>query len=305
MALSFTNTSVTSVCSPGAGATTLCLSYKAMVLLAKLYNASHPNEPPIAIAKSRQRLAAAIDARLRASRSCGAMDEACWVNQPFAAKSQQVRNAASAAFKPLAPRTWAKNKNEWLSNEDIINVMSQYEKADPKFHFVGTFPIDFGNKTGKDGTCVSEEICHLNISKERAKGRTRLGFVFNTDPHTKGGQHWIAAYVGTDPKDKNYGVYYYDSVAKPTPPQIRRFMQRITRMVASMRIESQRTFQTAENRVRRQYKGTECGIFVMLFLISMRTQPFSRICTSMGTDDEVETFRSVLFRTEKHKELGE
>lgn len=265
--------------------------------MAHLYNAAHPNAPAIPIRRTRRAMAAAIDARIE---HCAKMDEACWVQQPFASKSSQIRKASESVFKPLMPKAWNKNKNMWLSNEDIEKVMSQYDGADPKFMFVGTFPIDFGDKNASNhGKCIAEEVCRLNLRRERAKGVTRFGFVFNTDPHTKGGQHWIAAYLGIDPKDKNYGVFYYDSVAKPTPPQIEMFLGKIKRMAMDLGVVSNRPFRVTRNDERRQFKGTECGVFVMLFLICMRSTPFARVCRSMGTDDEVEKFRSVLFREEK------
>ena len=248
---------------------------------------------------TRSRLAASIDARLQSSHQCQPMDQMCWVKQPFASKSQQIQKAVDTDFKPIAPKSWEKNKNAWLSNEDIGSVMKQYEEADSKFRFVGTFPIDFAAKDGSGGVCISEHVCRLNLSKEKKKGVTKLGFVFNTDPHDKNGQHWIAAYVGLDPSDRNFGVFYYDSVTKPTPPQIKRFMDNIARMSKDLKLQTNRPFRVEENKVRRQFKGTECGIFVMLFLIYMRTQPFANVCKSMGTDDEVEAFRSVLFRREK------
>ena len=281
-----------------------CLSYPSLTLLAQLYNRAKPaGAPAIPVKRTRAAMRAAIDARLVADGACSSGDEACWVRQPFATESAQVKRVVNAAFKPVAPRTWDRNKNEWLSNEDIEKVMKQYEAADPKFKFYGCFPIDFGSKLDKKhATCVSEEICHLNLKRERASGRTRLGFVFNTDKHTGGGQHWIAAYVGMDPKDKNFGVYYYDSVAKAVPPQIARFVANCREMLKDLVGRTRVPVHT--NSVRKQFKGTECGIFVMLFLASMRSVRFSRICEDMGTDDEVEAFRSVFFRREKGDEKG-
>jgi hypothetical protein len=297
-----------SVCAPSSAdpATSkgTCLPYATLVLIAHLYNAAHPNAKPIPIKGTRRGMSAAIDARFS---GCASMDETCWVKQPFIAKSSQIQRVTDDAFKPPMPNTWKQNKNAWLSNEDIAKVLSQYEDADPKFKYVGTFPIDFGHKNvTKPGHCIADEVCKLNLRKERAKGVVRFGFVFNTDPHTKGGQHWIAAYVGIDPKDKNYGVFYYDSVAKATPTQIEHFMSRIKRMASDLGLggigkdsSGSRPFRVMRNDVRRQFKGTECGIFVILFIIQMRSVPFARVCRTMGTDDEVEKFRSVLFRTEK------
>ena len=37
-------------------------------------------------------------------------------------------------FAPQSPISWKDNITEWLSNYDILNVMSQYENKYPKFY---------------------------------------------------------------------------------------------------------------------------------------------------------------------------
>ena len=46
-------------------------------------------------------------------------------------------------FAPFHPDEWKQNPSAWLSNHDIFNVLAQYEKAYPEFHFIGPTPIDF------------------------------------------------------------------------------------------------------------------------------------------------------------------
>jgi hypothetical protein len=65
------------------------------------------------------------------------------------------------------PRSWKKNKYEWLSSVDIESVMDQYEEKYPEFKFLGPTPIDFDRKLGSG--CVKNEICRLSIAEKIRK----------------------------------------------------------------------------------------------------------------------------------------
>ena len=60
--------------------------------------------------------------------------ESCWLKQKFAKKG--LGNELSVAFAPASPEKWKKNPTEWLSSNDIISVMKQYEKKYKCFAFI-------------------------------------------------------------------------------------------------------------------------------------------------------------------------
>ena len=42
------------------------------------------------------------------------------------------------------------------------------------------------------GECVWDELCNFNLSDEiNKKKNKKIGIIFNTDPHYKGGAHWV------------------------------------------------------------------------------------------------------------------
>ena len=43
--------------------------------------------------------------------------------------------------------SWESNPKEWLSSDEILEVMKQYEHSHPEFVFLGPSPIDFEKKT--------------------------------------------------------------------------------------------------------------------------------------------------------------
>ena len=123
------------------------------------------------------------------------------------------------SFKPKMPKGWKNNKNEWLSNIDIEKVLKQYSEAYPEFHLHGPTAIDFKLKEGN--ICKVDDLCKFNLKNHLNNKETKLGFVFNTDPHNESGEHWISLYV--DCKGVNLNVptiYFFDSTGDPPPKEV-------------------------------------------------------------------------------------
>ena len=100
--------------------------------------------------------------------------------------------------------------------------------------------------------------------------RPKCAFVWNTDPHTKKGQHWVALYIN----QKNVG-YYFDSYGKP--PQHQEF-------ITFMKKHCKRW---VYNDVRVQdTDSTACGHFCVYFLIHMAFQCQDFIKTLVDQSDD-------------------
>lgn len=125
-------------------------------------------------------------------------------------------------FRPIKPESWNLNERKWLSTLDIRPVMKQYEKTDKTFKFIGPVPVDFDSQTFF-GTCVSDELCKIEVQKLIHKNIKKLGVVFNLDPHYKSGSHWTAMYTNFN----NGGIYYFDSYGVLPPQEIQKLMLRI------------------------------------------------------------------------------
>ena len=69
--------------------------------------------------------------------------------------------------------------------------MKQYEKTYEDFEFLGPSPIDYDTHKAY-GECVWEELCEFSLRDNLKEGKTKVGIIFNTDPHTEDGEHWVA-----------------------------------------------------------------------------------------------------------------
>lgn len=218
-----------------------------------------------------------------------------------------LRRKIKDAYRPVAPRSWDNPKNsQWLSSDDIDTVMRQYESARSDFMFIGVTPIDFDERpTALGGRCVSPAMCALDVPGLVKGGTTtHLGVVLNMDKHDAGGSHWVSVYIGLDPRAPNYGVFYYDSVANPPHARVAAWMHGIAGMMKKCGLKGVKgklgsvPFHVKQNKVRRQFGQSECGIFSMMFLIHCmhRVSSFKEICVMLGGDEVMKAMRNVLFR---------
>jgi hypothetical protein len=176
-------------------------------------------------------------------------------------------------LRPEKPEKWKEDPDMWLDSTNIEAVMKQYEEANPEFEFMGPFPIDFAapdpyNKTEGEKKCLIREICGLRVLEAQKKGIKSIGIIYNLDPHFKDGSHWVANYIDL----VRHKCYYFDSYGYEPPSQVAKFMKWLTTQDPKMKL--------AYNARRFQYKGSECGMYSMYFIIRMLSgdsfRPFTR-----------------------------
>ena len=147
--------------------------------------------------------------------------EICWIRQEFL-KGTSLSRDLLKNFKPIMPKSWSKNKTEWLNTLDIRDVLNQYEVVYKDFEFIGPVPMDFDTVLGF-GQCVINELCKIDLGKLINKGKRKLGIVFNLDKHTQSGSHWVAMYL-----DYNIGaIYYWDSYGGTPSSEVTNLMNRL------------------------------------------------------------------------------
>jgi len=189
----------------------------------------------------------------------------------------------SERFSPKQPEQWKRNKNEWLSSDEITNVLEQYEKTYPEFLYMGPSPSDFYFL--ENGRCVWEELCRFDV---RTVTKTKVGIVFNLDEHSGGGTHWVAIFM--DIKKKK--MYYFDSTGEKIHPNIYKFYEKVK--------EQDPDYVLIQNApVEHQFGNTECGMYVLFFIIIMlHTNNFSLFKRKATFSDKgMERLRSVFFNT--------
>lgn len=226
---------------------------------------------------------------------CGAADH-CWIQQDFV--TQETKNKIlEKAFRPLKPKSWYVNRQTWLNTFDILKVMKQYEDKYKDFAFLGVFPIDFADNDAY-GNCIGgQTMCHFSIKKLLDKGKKRFGMILNLDRHDESGSHWVAFYCGLNPRKKNFGVYYYDSVAQQPPREVATFMKQIEQdsyNVFSKKVADR--FAMRYNKVQKQFNNYDCGVFSEVFITQvLKDIPYDDVCRRMYTDDEMNKLRDVLY----------
>lgn len=191
-------------------------------------------------------------------------------------------------FAPIAPQSWNKNINEWLSNIDITNVLNQYEEAYPAFVFIGATPIDFD--TYDKNTCVFPALCNLNMKEYYNKGKRKFGIVFNLSPHNEKGSHWVSLFIDLNKKF----LFYFDSCGDKMPKEINELIDRILKQCNEMGIKL--SSENSYNFVHQQ-GGTECGMYSLYFIINLIEEIKSKeyFKTHRIPDKEVESFRHFYF----------
>ena len=289
-----------------------CFDKEALVRLAKAWNEIHPTTKISGIAtKSKHDLWTAINTRM--SDVCkGSGREWCWIDK--VGPAAKASPAIAKSLRPSKPAQWYDKPYTWLSNYDIDAVMKQYQDV-PENHykFLGVFPVDFATKD-KFGTCLYNEICGLDIAKFAKKGIKYIGLITNMDRHDEPGSHWTSMFACIDPSMPAFGVFYYDSVSSPPPPEVASFMSRLKAQAdglsAAMATSKRRRFRIDYNKKKDQFGNTECGMFSIVYQLKWMdmlkvnpTATFEDVLKNRMSDQDVHTYRDVLFRPNTKAEV--
>ena len=277
-----------------------CFSRKSLLKIAKAWNTdlvnnynSNKNTTPIKIYTNIPNGKLKQEINIRLKDKC--KDEWCWIQQNFVKNiNDDIINEET--FKPIMPDKWYQNDRTWLNTLDIENVLSQYELQYPDFMFIGPVPIDF-DKVLTFGKCVADELCKIDLSKlYKNNGIKRIGIVFNLDAHNQPGSHWVALFCDLNRK----GLYYWDSYAYPAPNEVKKLMKRLKEQGTNMGIG----MELKENKVRHQYKSSECGVYCIHFITQLlKGKTFNQIVNNKIPDDIMNKMRYKFFIKDNNKKV--
>lgn len=236
--------------------------------------------------------------------------ETCWVESlSDVAIKKKLRKQL---FVPVRPTEWAANPNAWLSNFDIAEVMHQYAEAYPSFKFIDPVSIDFAAKPS--GVCIGPELCSLNVEQVYKSGIREIGTVINLDTHDGPGTHWVSVFIRLPEHDavhvKSDGAYffYFNSTGAPATPEIVAFWKNIEAQSNVLFTDTPMVYH--ESRIEHQKSNTECGVYSLVFLVSMLTKEHPQTKPNSGQnrfdlnkfktkripDKVVEQYRHIYFR---------
>lgn len=260
-----------------------CYTSKSLFKLKELWNARHPD---VKISASSPK---EIHRQLSDKFKGVCSKESCWLKQK--ADLGKIESDIADSFAPESPEEWKKNPNEWLSSVDIMNVMKQYEKAYKCFDFIGPSPIDFDTRM-LYGECVWDELCNFNLEEQIKKGKTKIGIIFNTDPHNKPGQHWISMFINI----KKKRIFFFDSTGDKPVKEIMILVDRIKEQGKKINPKLNFHFDSNEG-IEHQYGNTECGIYSLYFIVHMLEDKMTDhyLKTHILKDEYMSKFRKVYF----------
>ena len=237
-------------------------------------------------------------------------------------------NKDTDVMRPQQPKSWEQNSKEWLSSIDIDRVLSQYEKEHIDFVFYGPSPIDYdfkecnnlSDEQCKNIPCLLPELCKIKIedllNKEK---KSKIGIVFNTDPHSKGGQHWFSTFF--DLKQGN--LYLFDSVginiendnSNNVCDGVKEFVENkgvnlpkryetIQKLLVNVKNQGNQlnngvNYKILYNTRQHQQGNSECGMYSIYFIVNMlKGKDFCNFNKQRITDNEVYQCRNKFFITD-------
>jgi hypothetical protein len=262
-----------------------CYSKDALLKMRDLWNKRH-SDSQIVSGDSKE-----IWNNLKEKMANACHTEACWLKQKFM-ENNLNDELMTYTFAPKSPVKWKENHNTWLNSTDIEKVMKQYEHAYPCFRFIGPTPIDF-DKQVYEKKCVWDDLCHFNLEKFVADGISKIGIIFNTDPHDKSGAHWISLFINL----KKKFIFFFDSNGTKMPKEIKDFCDRVIGQAAKLKINL--TFDQNAPFVH-QEGNTECGMYSLYLIITLISDAhnYKFFKETKITDDAMENLRDRYFNND-------
>ena len=231
-----------------------CYSKDALLKMRDLWNKRHMDSP-IESGDPKE-----IWTNLKNKMEDACHSEACWLKQKFM-ENNLNDELLTYTFAPKSPVKWKENHNTWLNSTDIEKVMKQYEHTYPCFRFIGPTPIDFDKHVYND-KCVWDDLCNFEISKFIKDGITKIGIIFNTDPHDKSGAHWISLFINL----KKKFIFFFDSNGTKIPKEVKEFCNRVVSQALKLDIDLK--FDQNAPFVH-QEGNTECGMYSLYLIVSL------------------------------------
>ncbi len=272
-------------CSPKEKNETLpytCYTAKGLHKIKNIWNKKHPDRK---ITSNRPRN---IWKALHYVLNTSCNKETCWLRHK-AIKNDIDLETKEYTFAPEAPKEWKENPTEWLTSIDILEVMKQYEKTYNCYEFIGPSPIDY-DKHIAYSECVWEELCEFSLNKQIKEGKTKIGIIFNLDPHNKPGSHWVAMFIHI----KKGEIYYLDSYGEKIPRQIKKFAKKVQKQ--SLKLGNKKEYKLIENKRRHQFSESECGMYSLYFLIQMlKGTTFKKFTSKRIKDKYMMKLRKIYF----------
>ena len=274
-------------CSPGeTDVNNSCLDSDLILKIATILNESNSDKySQIDTSQNPENIHGDVCIKISEISNCSS--EECWLKiKNLMENLGSDRPKFSKMFKPKMPKTWLKDYNEWLGTDDIEKCLNQHVDADKNFYFYGAVPMDF-NK------CSVSNLCSFDLNKHLTDNKNKIGIVFNTDPSTKGGKHWISMYIDLGGYNLNEpSIYYFDSYGKKPSKHVQRLINKIKKQGEKNNMNILYFF----NDHPYQKYDSQCGMYSIHFIKKMlEGLSFDEYLNSKLTDRQMSQLRSEYF----------
>jgi hypothetical protein len=218
-------------------------------------------------------------------------NEKCWMRK-LITDNEIIDDIFHESFAPTMPTSWIQTPHKWLSDLDISKVMKQYETAYKDFNFIGPSPIDYNVFDETKKNWVWPELKNFSLRRYIEKQPTSCGYigvVFNLDTHRGEGTHWVSLFININTSR----IYYFDSNGNSVPNNIRKLVKCIKEQGRELGLN----FKFSANYPNiHQKKNSECGVYVLYFLINMLTNDNWNIFKNDRiSDEEIFKYREKFF----------
>lgn len=217
--------------------------------------------------------------------NCPKGDESCIIKE---AKKQNIiddktKKEALATIKKEGPLD-----GEWLSNENIYDVLGGWSIIHKKFYPIAYAMRDF-EKYPND-----YELSYINPVEKVKEGFNCFGCVCNTDVHTGGGIHWVAIFIDLRDND-NWTAEFFNSTGRP----YREFIAGIEKIAKKLRDAYPDKTITSLNvtDAEHQESDSECGLYSLYYIYFrlILKKPYDLFNKVKFRDIDMFTFRKSIF----------
>lgn len=253
-----------------------CYTRVQLVNIAKAYNRQYASK--IATTGNKSELWQAIEQKMMDKCS----NEWCWQDK----MNMSGKDKIFRVERPVG-------KYQWLSTIDIRNVLKQYENKYSDFVFLGPVPRDFCNLGGN-------EVCNINLKSSRTNGKTKIGIVFNTDPSSESGKHWISMFIDiSNPDPKKHEIGYFDSYGMaPLLPEIKSLVKKLQAQNPHIKLKLNCNSEMCTHTIQHQMNNSECGMYSINYIVERLTGKSweELIVNQRWEDEEMVDMRRKYFR---------
>lgn len=198
--------------------------------------------------------------------------ESCWINQKFINIINDKTLKDKIRFFTFKP----KMVTNWLSTDDINQVLNQYQEKYSNFKFLGALPADFYKV--------------IKINYNELLQHNKIGIIFNLDNHNQTGSHWVAFFID----NQKQTIEYFDSTGRKPNYNISKFISNVLNLLQQQHLN----YNLKINNIQHQFGNNECGIYSIYFIIQrLKNKSFEKISHNVILDHEMNKFRFNIFRT--------